>query len=245
MVEVPKEFLVFRDFSKPQTEKLLTEPSRELIKEVLKLGSDEKEEIMTDFNANNLEFCRKENFTLEKTSCLLSIFYYTLTQSIQNRVSCETSFELFKNLLLKHSVQRSPYSIAVFTLAEVKTITDFALTTLYAHYSLYEFAFTPHSDLVLKTVELFESRFPATLNLAEGEEVSPESIEALQEYIVYEKEEEPAAQELPQEEEESDDPDDPVQQYLNNELKNLKTEMEERMKKQDEDFLAKIEAIKR
>jgi len=36
-----------------------------------------------------------------------------------------------------------------------------------------------------------------------------------------------------------------VQQYLNNELKNLKAEMEERMKKQDEDFLAKIEAIKK
>ena len=47
-----------------------------------------------------------------------------------------------QSLLLAHSVQRPPHSVGVFTLAELKLITDFALTYYYSKFKLYRYAFT-------------------------------------------------------------------------------------------------------
>ncbi len=41
-----------------------------------------------------------------------------------------------------HSVQRPPYSIGLFTLAEMKAILAWILDTYYRHYKLYMYAFT-------------------------------------------------------------------------------------------------------
>ena len=53
---------------------------------------------------------------------------------------------------MKHSVQRPPYSIFIFTEAEIKKILDFCLKTFFRHFSLYEYSFKPKVDLVLMTL---------------------------------------------------------------------------------------------
>jgi hypothetical protein len=62
----------------------------------------------------------------------------------------DRSFQLFKGLLLAHSVQRPPYSIGLFTFSEMKAILEWALDTYFRHYKLYMYAFT---DRVLMSVE--------------------------------------------------------------------------------------------
>ncbi|KAF4707881.1 hypothetical protein FOZ63_014834 [Perkinsus olseni] len=71
------------------------------------------------------------------------------SQAILHRMDVSTAFSLFRRLLLKHSVQRPPFSIRVFTLEEVKKITEFAVNTFFTHYKLYVYMNIPHRQLVV------------------------------------------------------------------------------------------------
>ena len=54
----------------------------------------------------------------------------------------DRSFQLFKELMLQHSVQRPPYSIGLFSLQEFKKVLEWALDTYYRYYKLYQYVFT-------------------------------------------------------------------------------------------------------
>ena len=110
---------------------------------------------MLSFHEMNLAFCKENRFFEEKTSCLLEIFHYLLTQLLRDRLSEEKSFANFKELLLRHSVQRPPHSLAIFNLDDVKKIQTFALNTFYRHYDMYLYALTVKDMLILKTEPMF------------------------------------------------------------------------------------------
>lgn len=248
MTEIPKGFLVFNAISKNEIEYLLkeSEPSnRHSYLEILIPSpySEPHSGIFNSFHFNNLSFCISMNFSAEKTSCFLEIFKYLFSYSITSRLPEKKSFEIFKKLLLKHSVQRSPYSIAVFTCPDVKKITDFALITFFRHYSLYQYSFIPNCNLALKNVNRFEGNFPVVLRLDEGSEIVPETIPALDEFIIKPVIEEPPL-ELNSDEEEALITD-PLQYLLDKEMKLIKLELEEKIKKQDEDFFSKLEIFKK
>lgn len=50
----------------------------------------------------------------------------------------ERSFEFFKELLLRHSVQRPPFSVGLFSFQEMKAITEWMMDSYYRHYKLYQ-----------------------------------------------------------------------------------------------------------
>lgn len=248
MTEIPKGFLVFNSISKTEIEYLLQDPnpsSRQSYLESLITSpySEPHSEIFNSFHFNNLSFCMSMNFSAEKTSCLLEIFKYLFTYSLTSRLQEQKSFEIFKKLLLKHSVQRSPYSIAVFTCPEVRKITDFALITFFRHYSLYEYSFVPNCNLALKNVNRFEGHFPVVLRLDEGSEIVPETIPALDEFVIKPVIEEPP-RELNSDEEEALITD-PLQYLLDKEMKLIRLELDEKIKKQDEEFFSKLEIFKK
>jgi len=66
-------------------------------------------------------------------------------------MTIENSFEFFKTLALQSSVHRPPYSMGIFSFAEMKDTTEYMLSTYYRHYKLYQYAYT---DLVRLDVEL-------------------------------------------------------------------------------------------
>ena len=59
---------------------------------------------------------------------------------------------MLKQILKKHTLQRPPYSIFIFTEAEASEIINFLLRTFFRHYSLYEYSFKPKIDLILMTL---------------------------------------------------------------------------------------------
>lgn len=67
-------------------------------------------------------------------SCYLEIMLYLMKQLLQNRLSEEKAFAMFKELLLRHSVQRPPHSLAVFTLDDVKVINDYVQDSFFRFY---------------------------------------------------------------------------------------------------------------
>jgi hypothetical protein len=57
---------------------------------------------------------------------------------VSERLTLERSFEFFKELLLRHSVQRPPFSVGLFSFQEMKAITEWMMDSYYRHYKLYQ-----------------------------------------------------------------------------------------------------------
>jgi len=53
------------------------------------------------------------------------------TKAVGEVMTVESSFAFFKTLALQSSVHRPPYSLGVFSFAEMKEVTEFLLSTYY------------------------------------------------------------------------------------------------------------------
>ena len=95
-------------------------------------------------------FARENDFTAEQLSALYtivaSIHQLCLSTPYDNSRQC---FQLLKDLLVCHSVNRPPYSTGLFSVGQVKSITDYILQSYFKHFKLYKYAFTKkvHMDL--------------------------------------------------------------------------------------------------
>ncbi|KAJ3227285.1 hypothetical protein HK099_002649 [Clydaea vesicula] len=54
----------------------------------------------------------------------------------------ESDYNYFKELLLKHSIHRPPYSVRIFSLLQIKQISEYVTNTYFRHYLMYKYAFT-------------------------------------------------------------------------------------------------------
>ena len=56
---------------------------------------------------------------------------------------------MFEDYIIQHSVSRPPYSDAIFTMEDVKTINHYVTETYYRNYKMYRFVFTPRETVTL------------------------------------------------------------------------------------------------
>ena len=127
-------FLVYHDLSESNTLTLLAQPSKTKRKKMfidyLKLhkkypNSDIKCNIFADICNNVLLFCKTNQFSALKTSSLLSIYIITHDNNCENvnkALHLDDTYNYFEKQLLKHSVERPPFSIAIFTYPDIKKI---------------------------------------------------------------------------------------------------------------------------
>lgn len=150
-------FLVGADVSFVDLELLAAQPTKEAARAQLAacmdLDQDEglPTEIVADLHFYNFLFCNSAQFTPEKTSCFLSIMKQVFRAMIHERLSSAETFELLRELLLRHSVARPPKSIAVFSANDLKVLTDYVVNTFFRHYKLYQYVFVTHRSLNLRT----------------------------------------------------------------------------------------------
>merc|ERR1711869_181075 len=69
---------------------------------------------------------------------------------ITERLRSEETWDLTKSMLLRHSVTRPPYSVAVFSANDLKVIMDYVLNTFFRHFNLYQYVYVPHRQLKLR-----------------------------------------------------------------------------------------------
>ena len=247
-------FFLYTPITKPQVEQLVSSPSSEALRTTLRTlfsltASDEPTEILLDFHTRNLAFARQHRFTLEKISCFLGIMDYVFHVGLDQRLTQAASYEMFRKCLLRHSAQRPPWSISVFTPNDVEKLTQFALTTFFRSYALYEHAFTPHTDMLLITGTRYESVFPPVQQLSLGSVIDPSSVPTLAAYLSAATEAEhsqievQAAQSVSEKEESVEL--DPFQQMVTQELKSLESVLDEKMKKREEELLSKLAGSKK
>lgn len=109
-----------------------------------------KTEILKEFHFHNYSFCKTQGFAPEKTSTFLSIMKVMFEEVCLRRQTMDESFNFFKGWLLKHSVQRPPFSVGVFTFEDVKALTEYVHNTFYRHYKLWMYAYVTHRDVELR-----------------------------------------------------------------------------------------------
>jgi hypothetical protein len=150
-------FLVGKDVSEADLDAIASEPNKDRARAHLAacmdLDQDEglPTDIVADLHFGNFLFCHACQFTPEKTSCFLSIMKQVLRTMVSERLDSSQTFELLRTLLLRHSVPRPPWSIAVFSANDLKVVTDYVVNTFFRHFKLYQYVYVPHRQLRLRT----------------------------------------------------------------------------------------------
>ncbi|TPX62028.1 hypothetical protein SpCBS45565_g07101 [Spizellomyces sp. 'palustris'] len=118
---------------------------------IVEIGDDpQRGAILLDFYYYNLRFAKDQHFSPEQASAFFSIMKTTHDKAMASPfINLDKDYTFFKDVLLHHSVHRPPYSQKVFSLAEVKAITEYAVNTYFRHYLMYKYAFTKKLRLEL------------------------------------------------------------------------------------------------
>ncbi|KAI9094867.1 flagellar C1a complex subunit C1a-32-domain-containing protein [Phlyctochytrium arcticum] len=137
--------------------------------------------ILLDFFYYTLRFAKDHHFSPEQASAFFSIMKATHDKTVSSPFfNMDQDYSFFKDTLLHHAVHRPPYSQKIFSLGEVKTITEYAVNTYFRHYLMYKYAFTKKLRLDV-TFDNFANETPAAAKPAEDEvgpakDVSTEAI---------------------------------------------------------------------
>ena len=107
--------------------------------------------IVLDLFYNLITFARQHCLRTDQLSGLFSIVRHLHNHCISSPYdNAKESFAYFTSLMVCHSVDRPPYSTALFTMEQVKNITDYVLRTYFKHFKLYKYAFTKRVTLSMK-----------------------------------------------------------------------------------------------
>lgn len=163
-----------------------------------------------------------------------------MKQLIKDRPSEDASFEMFKELLLRHAIKRPPHSLAIFSLSDIKKIDLFALDTLYRHFDMYIFALTVKDMLHLTQSKMMEAPRPSFAELGEAETIEVTQIDELQEYMSQNERDVIARQR-----EYMEHGAGKVEAILNQEMGKLVQRMDDSIRQQDEEFMNKVGPAKK
>ena len=173
------------DLSLTDVERLLgacseTETLQQALAEILSLDvshSPNKQALIElDMYTYAILFAKKKDLTHEQVSAFFTILKSVHLMCISTPFdNLQETFQYFKELLLRHSINQPPYSTSLFTIAQVRDITEYVLNTYFKHFKLYKYAFTKRVQMNLKLsyVGVEVSPEPSQTDVAvEGEETS-------------------------------------------------------------------------
>ena len=132
-----------------------TESLQQALGEILVLGdpatSSKQAVIELDLYTYAILFARKQKFSADQVSAFFTILKCVHCMCISTPFNnFEETFQYFKELLLRHGVSRPPYSTCLFSIPQVKAVSEYVLNTYFKHFKLYKYAFTKRVHLNLK-----------------------------------------------------------------------------------------------
>eukprot|EP00927_Polykrikos_kofoidii_P040850 TRINITY_DN34846_c0_g1_i1.p1 TRINITY_DN34846_c0_g1~~TRINITY_DN34846_c0_g1_i1.p1 ORF type:complete len:296 (+),score=72.14 TRINITY_DN34846_c0_g1_i1:149-1036(+) len=146
-------YLNFTDVSEEDLAEIAAVKTKEEVRRLLQkcLDIDQPEgfrtEALCDLHYHNYAFCVSRSFSAEKISTFLSILKRVLEEAVERKLPVEEAFDVFKDWLLKHSVERPPRSKGVFTFEDVQAIMDHVHNTFFRHYKLYMYVYMTRCDI--------------------------------------------------------------------------------------------------
>jgi len=246
-------FLFFTDVTEEDLERAAMMSTKgevkRLLQECMKVDEESgfRTEILADMHYHNYTFCMSRDFSPAKTSTLLSIMKVVLEQANSERLTIEDAFDVFKDLLLKHSVERPPWSAGIFSFSDVQAIMDHMHNGFFRHFRLYMYAFRTHCNFSFRVDDAavgLAPPLPRHLVLKPSDQVDATEQPELAELFM------PTAEELAEEEarrlrEQNAPPEDRaalIKRKVDEGVKKLVESFDVKLKEQDErykDVLAK------
>lgn len=203
-------------------------------------------EILTDFHYHNYSFCITRDFNVLKISTFLSIMKYVLEESVRSRLTMDSAFDEFKEQLLKHAVERPPWSVGIFSFNDVKAVMDYAHNTFFRHFKLYMYSFRTSCDVQIVLDEGFRGAASKPLALApllEIYEVEPHKQPEFA-HLFKAAEADAAEQSRAAADELPSDKNSVIKRRVEEGIKQLKEKFERKLKEQDDKFKQMMEGVK-
>jgi hypothetical protein len=111
---------------------------------------DSKNDILLDYHFYNMVFCKENGFTPIKTSAFVAIMKKVLDEDVNaDHRDVRQSFYRLKELILEHSVDRSPWSVGIFDEDDIDPMLDYATNNYFRHFRLYRMCMAPRVQLKL------------------------------------------------------------------------------------------------
>eukprot|EP00243_Klebsormidium_subtile_P001624 TRINITY_DN12934_c0_g1_i1.p1 TRINITY_DN12934_c0_g1~~TRINITY_DN12934_c0_g1_i1.p1 ORF type:complete len:259 (+),score=53.45 TRINITY_DN12934_c0_g1_i1:105-881(+) len=223
-------------------------------------GSGSTDSIALDLLLHLFQFCTQAGLEPSQTSAVLKIVKATHERSVLERLTPERSFAYFKSLLLGYSVQRPPFSAGILSLEHVKLLTEHIIRTYFKHYKLYQYAFTQRCTLTVACTSLLDDGLeeaPLLQPLAEAlsqvewdRKLESARKEAEDRENQQRAEKQAADERARQEEIEAayraaipDEVTEKVRLALEQQLPELKLQLEKKMQEREQALLAKLAAL--
>lgn len=149
--------ITYKYFTEEQVQKLdesrgYTDKIRKLIKDILfkeQSLSEESKNAIESFQFYSFAFAKNSNFDTKKTACYMSIVQEMLLHDIDEKMeSVESSMKHFKELILRHSTERPPVSVGIFSSEDASNLAQDASSRYYRHFSMYKNIFVVEEDKI-------------------------------------------------------------------------------------------------
>jgi len=146
-------FLYYADISEEDLAKVAAAETkdevRRLLQEYMKIDQAEglATEILLDLHYHDYAFCVSKNFSYAKISTFLSIMKRVLQECVERKLPVEEGFHVFQTWLLKHSVERPPKSVGIFTYDETQALLEYVHGSFFRHYKLYMYVYMTRCDI--------------------------------------------------------------------------------------------------
>eukprot|EP00823_Brevimastigomonas_motovehiculus_P005025 TRINITY_DN3482_c0_g1_i1.p1 TRINITY_DN3482_c0_g1~~TRINITY_DN3482_c0_g1_i1.p1 ORF type:complete len:349 (+),score=85.53 TRINITY_DN3482_c0_g1_i1:44-1048(+) len=105
-----------------------------------------RRDVFLDLLLSTFVFAEEQQFSPVQISTLISLIQISHLYCCELYdcvpITFQSAFALFERLLLKHSIDRPPLSIAVFSLSEMKVIMQFALRHYFQYMKMYQYMFS-------------------------------------------------------------------------------------------------------
>ncbi|CAE7226967.1 Ccdc189 [Symbiodinium natans] len=202
-LELRTQAVAFTDVPRSDILKLQACVSRDEIVECLytlmKLKAKDgfRAEVLAEYHFQNFMFCQKQGYGPEKASALLSMMRILHAQTVIDKTAdLDEAKSLLEDLLARHSRQLPPFSVGIFSAAEVALIRAYATRTFLRHFKMFQFMYQQTKDVVVCEVpSRATSQIPRLAPLHTNFELNPLEVPQLQEFLRSEALEEAADQE--------------------------------------------------
>lgn len=110
--------------------------------------------ILLDMLSHLILFSRSRQMSPEKISTIVGIMVKVHAESMSNSYTRAKSYHYMRELMIQHSVQRPPFSCAIFTIQDAHEIDEYILRSYYKHYKMYIYAFVPRKTANVRCLDV-------------------------------------------------------------------------------------------
>ena len=100
-----------------------------------------------------LSFCARSKFDDVKCSTCMGIIRTIHSTAMKQRQPLQACCKHFNELVLQHSVHRPPWSLSVFSVADIKVFSSFVHSHYFCNFDYFKYAFTTEVTLSFEAVD--------------------------------------------------------------------------------------------